>query len=60
MQRLLQIYVAMTRPTHLLCLALRKSSLGTVKDIAENEKKLLARGWQIRHLTSAINADDGA
>lgn len=60
MQRLLQIYVAMTRPTHLLCLALRESSLGTGKDIAENEGKLLAGGWQVRHLAPAANANDGA
>ena len=60
MQRLLQIYVAMTRPTHLLCLALRESSLGTGKDISANEEKLLAGGWQVRHLASATNADDGA
>jgi DNA helicase II / ATP-dependent DNA helicase PcrA len=50
MQRLLQVYVAMTRPTHLLCLALRKSSLGAGKYIAANQEKLMARGWQIRHL----------
>ena len=60
MQRLLQVYVAMTRPTHLLCLALRESSLGIGKDIAENEEKLLAGGWQVRHLAQAANADDGA
>ena len=57
-QRLLQIYVAMTRPTHLLCLALRESSLGTGKDIAANEEKLLAGGWQVRHLSPAANAGD--
>lgn len=60
MQRLLQIYVAMTRPTHLVCLALRASSLGTGKGVAENEEKLLGRGWQVRYLTPATNADDGA
>lgn len=57
MQRLLQLYVAMTRPTHLLCLALRKSSLGTGNDIAVNQEKLMARGWQIRHLAPV--ADTG-
>lgn len=50
MQRLLQIYVAMTRPTHLLCLALRQSSLGGGKELAANQEKLIARGWQIQHL----------
>lgn len=60
MQRLLQIYVAMTRPTHLLCLALRSSSLGTGKDAAENQEKLMARGWQIRHLTPVLEANGTA
>lgn len=60
MQRLLQVYVAMTRPTHLLCLALQKSSLGAGKDIAANQEKLVARGWQIRHLAPAANTDGGA
>lgn len=60
MQRLLQVYVAMTRPTHLLCLALRNSSLGAGKDIAANQEKLVARGWQIRHLAPAENTDGSA
>ncbi len=60
MQRLLQAYVAMTRPTHLLCLALRSSSLGTKKDIATNTAKLMARGWQIRHLAPRTAADEAA
>jgi len=60
MQRLLQIYVAMTRPTHLVCLALRESSLGTGMNIATNEEKLLAAGWQVRHLAPAANANDDA
>lgn len=58
MQRLLQIYVAMTRPTHLLCLALRESSLGAGKNIAANREKLVARGWQVRHVAAATNTDD--
>lgn len=59
MQRLLQIYVAMTRPTHLLCLALRESSLGAGKSIAANQEKLVTSGWQIRHLAPAANTDGG-
>jgi len=51
MQRLLQVYVAMTRPTHLLCLAFRQSSLGGGKELAANQEKLMARGWQIQHLS---------
>jgi DNA helicase-2/ATP-dependent DNA helicase PcrA len=52
-QRLYQTYVAMTRPTHLLCLAMRNSSLGTGNAFATNQAQLIDRGWKIRHLTSA-------
>lgn len=54
-QRLLQIYVAMTRPTHLLCLALRSGSLGVGKENASNHEKLIARGWHIQHLAPPAN-----
>ena len=50
-QRLLQIYVAMTRPTHLLCLALRSGSLGVGDAYKSNQEKLIARGWRIQHLS---------
>lgn len=49
-QRLLQIYVAMTRPTHLLCLALRRKSLGVGEAYTSNQEKLIAMGWRIEHL----------
>ena len=49
-QRLMQIYVAMTRPTHLLCLALRKDSLGSGTAYSTNQEKLIACGWRIEHL----------
>lgn len=57
MQRLLQIYVAMTRPTHLLCLAVRNSSLGVGKDIAKNKEKLAAQGWRVQPLTAQAAAE---
>lgn len=50
-QRLLQIYVAMTRPTHLLCLALRSGSLGVGATYISNQEKLIARGWSIQPLS---------
>lgn len=50
-QRLLQIYVAMTRPTHLLCLALRSGSLGVGDAYKSNHENLIARGWRIQHLS---------
>jgi hypothetical protein len=43
-------YVAMTRPTHLLCLALRKSTISTKTDLMQ---KLTARGWVIQDLASS-------
>lgn len=49
-QRLLQVYVAMTRPTHLLCIALRRGSLGVGDDYTANQERLTARGWRIQHL----------
>lgn len=57
-QRLLQIYVAMTRPTHLLCLALRSGSLGVGATYASNQEKLIARGWRIQHLSPPAAAGD--
>ncbi len=53
-QRLLQIYVAMTRPTHLLCLALRSGSLGVGEAYISNNEKLIARGWRIEHLSPLV------
>ena len=40
-------YVAMTRPTHLLCLAMRRASLGSDDSVP---KKLRDRGWKIDYL----------
>ena len=57
-QRLLQVYVAMTRPTHLLCLALRSGSLGVGAAYASNQEKLIARGWRIQHLSPPAAAGD--
>lgn len=45
--RLKQCYIAMTRPTHLLCLAMRADSVG-----AEDRKQLRGRGWRIAHITN--------
>ena len=58
-QRLMQIYVAMTRPTHLLCLALRNGSLGVGSAYASNQQKLIARGWSIQHLSASTVAAGG-
>lgn len=49
-KRLLQAYVAMTRPTHLLCLAIRRKSFGTDEQFAQAQKTLADIGWSIRML----------
>lgn len=42
-------YVAMTRPTHLLCLAMKTTTLAG-SDGKEWLQKMKRRGWQIRHV----------
>jgi DNA helicase-2/ATP-dependent DNA helicase PcrA len=49
-RRLLQIYVAMTRPTHLLCLALRRASLGAGRTYKANTESLIRQGWNIQEI----------
>jgi len=46
-QRLLHSYVAMTRPSHLLCLAVPRSALGDVQSADQTIKTLQDRGWRI-------------
>jgi DNA helicase II / ATP-dependent DNA helicase PcrA len=55
-ERLLSTYVAMTRPTHLLCLAMRTSSVGTGEALTSNLEKLAERGWQVQRLTPIVIA----
>jgi hypothetical protein len=43
-------YVAMTRPTHLLCLAVRASTLGLGADADQCVQELEAQGWQVRKI----------
>ncbi|WP_397453727.1 UvrD-helicase domain-containing protein [Pseudomonas sp. NA-150] len=49
-KRLMEMYVAMTRPTHLLCLAIRNSSLGPAQSRERSLESLSASGWQIHHI----------
>lgn len=44
------MYVGMTRPTHLLCLAIQTSALGEGKARAERRAALEAQGWVINEL----------
>ena len=41
-------YVAMSRPSHLLCLAMRENALN-----AADTKKIVARGWRVGRVTDA-------
>lgn len=50
-ERLRLIFTAMTRPTHLLCLAIRKASLGDNDGQIKHTRQLAAHGWQIVDLT---------
>jgi hypothetical protein len=49
-QRLLAMYVAMTRPTHLLCLAISRRTLGEGEEFDANCAQLHEHGWDIQQL----------
>jgi DNA helicase-2/ATP-dependent DNA helicase PcrA len=46
-ERLRQSYVAMTRPTHLLCLAIPRSILGDAGSYLARAEELARRGWRV-------------
>ena len=48
--RMRLIYTAMTRPTHLLCLALRDEALGDGTNREATVDCLQSAGWQVTHL----------
>jgi len=56
-KRLLQIYVAMTRPTHLICLAIPRSVLGNDDgEMSKHVATLKGRGWSVGEIVdSAFN-----
>lgn len=55
-EHLKRVYVAMTRPRSLLCLALRKDHLGNSAKATEvTLKKLIAKGWRINDLAGDVN-----
>ena len=49
-RRLHAIYVAMTRPTGLLCLAMQRSLLNADGSYDENKARLCARGWRVTEI----------
>jgi hypothetical protein len=56
-KRLRMAYVAMTRPSHLLCLALPRSSLGQQGEVTANLASLATMGWKVVELRAG---DGGA
>lgn len=53
-QRLLLNYVAMTRPTHLLCLAIPQSALGGTQNRDTNLAAMRERGWRIAEMVDGV------
>lgn len=53
-QRLLHTYVAMTRPSHLLCLAIPRSALGNDQLFDKNLATLIQRGWQVAEIIDGV------
>ncbi|MDZ7759635.1 MAG: UvrD-helicase domain-containing protein [Desulfovermiculus sp.] len=51
-QRLLHTYVAMTRPSHLLCLAVPQSALGKGRLEEQNIQILSSKGWHIANIVN--------
>lgn len=49
-KRLLQTYVAMTRPTHMVCFALRRSAFGNDATFAQRAATLQERGWCVAEI----------
>lgn len=50
LQRLLHTYVAMTRSSHLLCLAVPRSALGNGKIADQNVAVLTGKGWRLAEI----------
>jgi hypothetical protein len=46
-KRLLQTYVAMTRPSHMICLAVPRSTFGNDEVFAHHTATLNKRGWRV-------------
>jgi len=57
--RLQQTYVAMTRPSHLLCLAIPRSVLGDDAAMAKQIATLRSRGWAVAEVIDAQSVGAG-
>lgn len=49
-QRLLHTYVAMTRPSRLLCLAVPRSAIGDSQSFDQRAATLIGRGWRVAEI----------
>lgn len=49
-------YVAITRPMHLLCLAIKRSTLGADNSVIQ---KLRGQGWEIKYIGSSSSPSKG-
>jgi hypothetical protein len=54
-KRLLQTYVAMTRPSHLLCLAIPRSRFGDDATFAADRATLIGRGWRVAEIVGGMS-----
>jgi hypothetical protein len=52
-KRLLQTYVAMTRPSHLICLAVPRSICGDAQSFAQHVATLSRRGWRVAEIVDS-------
>jgi hypothetical protein len=53
-QRLLQTYVAMTRPSHMICLAVPRRVFGEADDLARQFAILGGRGWRVAEILEGL------
>lgn len=58
LERMRLVYTAMTRPSHLLCLALRSDAVRQTSGDSDLRHKLVTRGWRLIDLDSAQAAAD--
>ncbi|MEE4705371.1 UvrD-helicase domain-containing protein [Pseudomonas alliivorans] len=56
-RRLLAMYVAMTRPTHLLCLAISRRSLGEGEAFEQSRQMLIDQGWNVHQIVPRNTVD---
>jgi len=53
-KRLLQTYVAMTRPCHLICLAIPRPIFGDDQAMSQHIVTLIGRGWRVAEIGNGV------